>query len=324
MRVAIVGAGLAGLMAGRSLADAGHEVVLLDKGRSPGGRMATRRIGGATLDHGAQFFTVRSESFAAWVAQWEADGLARVWCHGFEVEDGHPRYAVRGGMNALAKRLATGLDVRCSTLAFTLRPRPERAPGPGSYGRAWSVGLDDGTGIDADAVILTCPLPQSFSLMITAAVELPAPLRSTDYDRTLALLTVLDGDPAIPAPGGVQQPGDPFSFIGDNRAKGISTVPAVTFHATPAWSLEWWDRPPEDARAALLDAGAPWIGRATVVAAQLKRWRFATPQAIWPEPCWVASDGPGPLVLAGDAFAGPRVEGAALSGLAAADALLSR
>ena len=60
------------------------------------------------------------------------------------------------------------------------------------------------------------------------------------------------------------------------------------------------------------------------MAAQLKRWRFATPQAIWPEPCWAAADGPGPLVLAGDAFAGPRVEGAALSGLAAADALLSR
>ena len=62
MRVAIVGAGLAGLMAGRTLAEAGHEVVLLDKGRSPGGRLATRRIGEATLDHGAQFFTVRSEA----------------------------------------------------------------------------------------------------------------------------------------------------------------------------------------------------------------------------------------------------------------------
>ena len=130
MRVAIVGAGLAGLMAGRTLAEAGHEVVLLDKGRSPGGRLATRRIGAATLDHGAQFFTVRSEAFAARVDRWEADGLVRVWCRGFEVEDGHPRYAVRGGMNALAKHLATGLDVRCSTLAFALRPGHDRPGGP--------------------------------------------------------------------------------------------------------------------------------------------------------------------------------------------------
>ena len=54
----------------------------------------------------------------------------------------------------------------------------------------------------------------------------------------------------------------------------------------------------------------------------MKRWRFATPRTIWPEPCWVAS-GMAPLALAGDAFAGPRVEGAVLSGLAAADALLA-
>ena len=53
---------------------AGHEVVVLDKGRSPGGRLATRRIGEATLDHGAQFFTVRSDAFAARVDRWEADG----------------------------------------------------------------------------------------------------------------------------------------------------------------------------------------------------------------------------------------------------------
>jgi hypothetical protein len=63
------------------------------------------------------------------------------------------------------------------------------------------------------------------------------------------------------------------------------------------------------------------LGDAIIVESQLKRWRFATPQAIWPEPCWSALDAAAPLVLAGDAFAGPKVEGAALSGLAAAAAL---
>ena len=68
MRVVVVGAGVAGLMAAQSLVKNGHDVVVVDKGRSPGGRLATRRIDNATLDHGAQFFTVRESLFESHVA----------------------------------------------------------------------------------------------------------------------------------------------------------------------------------------------------------------------------------------------------------------
>ncbi len=157
--------------------------------------------------------------------------------------------------------------------------------------------------------------------MIDSGVELPPELRSTDYDRTLALLAVLDRPSAVPPPGGVQQPAPTFVFIGDNQAKGVSKVPALTCHATAEWSLAWWDRPFDEAHAELRRLAAPWLGEARIVESQLKRWRFATPQSIWPERCWTAPEGHAPLVLAGDAFAGPKVEGAALSGLAAAAAL---
>ena len=43
-RVVVVGAGVAGLTAARSLA-AFSDVVVVDKGRGVGGRLATRRIG---------------------------------------------------------------------------------------------------------------------------------------------------------------------------------------------------------------------------------------------------------------------------------------
>ncbi|MCX6540905.1 MAG: FAD-dependent oxidoreductase, partial [Actinobacteria bacterium] len=114
MRVVIVGAGLAGLTAARQLSDAGHHVVVFDKGRSPGGRLATRRIGSSRFDHGAQFFTIRSDAFAALVQPHLNSGLVFEWCRGFSPDgDGYPRYAVRAGMNAWAKALAVGLDVRC-------------------------------------------------------------------------------------------------------------------------------------------------------------------------------------------------------------------
>jgi renalase len=312
MRIAVVGAGLSGLMAARMMAAAGHQVVVYDKGRGPGGRLATRRIGAATVDHGAQFFTVRSDDFAEHVQRWTADGVVFEWCRGFTPEgDGYPRYAVHGGMNALAKHLATGLDVRCNTLVFGVRP---------GAGATWDVQFDDGTAVVADAVLVTCPLPQTVSLLMTAEVDVPEALWRIDYDRTLALLAVLDRASAVPAPGGVQAaPG--FTFIGDNARKGISAVAALTLHADPTWSAEHWNDEPAAALAELTELAAPWLGDAAVVESQLKRWRFATPKVIWPQPCWTAA-GPRPLALAGDAFAGPRIEGAAASGSAAARALL--
>ena len=314
MKVAIVGAGLAGLMAARSLTAQGHEVVLFDKGRSPGGRLATRRIGDARVDHGAQFFTVRDDAFAAHVRTWVDDGLVYEWCRGFAgTTDGHPRYAVHGGMNALAKHLAVGLDVRCSALVFSLHQQSE--------GPRWEVRLDDGTSHHADALVVTCPLPQTFSLLVSAGVTMPEVLWRTDYDRTLCLLAVLDRPGTVPQPGGVQT--DPqFTFVADNQAKGISDVPALTLHANPQWSGEHWDDDPADALAALTELARPYLGDAQIVSSQLKKWRFATPRKIWPDPCWRA-DGEPTLVVAGDAFAGPKMEGAALSGLAAAAALLS-
>ncbi len=314
MRVAIVGAGLAGLMAARELRRHGHEVTVFDKGRSPGGRLATRRIGDARLDHGAQFFTVRSERFAAQVREWEADGVVFEWCDGFGPDaDGHPRYAAHGGMNAIAKHLARDLDVRCESLVFSLHR------GTASVGPPWAVRLDDNTVHAADALIVTCPLPQTFSLLVSAEVPMPEALWRTDYDRTLALLVVLDRPSLVPSPGGLQT--DPsFTFIADHHAKGISPVPAVTFSANPAWSDDHWDDDPASAHDALLELARPYLGDAEIIESQLKRWRFATPRSIWPDAHW-SPEGVPTLAIAGDAFAGPRVEGAALSGLSAAEAI---
>ena len=67
MKVAIVGAGMAGLAAARTLVDRGARVVLFDKGGSVGGRCATRGQDLGGFDHGAQRFSARSERFATLV-----------------------------------------------------------------------------------------------------------------------------------------------------------------------------------------------------------------------------------------------------------------
>jgi predicted NAD/FAD-dependent oxidoreductase len=61
--VLIIGAGMSGMAAASELSRAGLRVMVVDKGRAVGGRMASRRIGEAVFDHGAQFITARSDQF---------------------------------------------------------------------------------------------------------------------------------------------------------------------------------------------------------------------------------------------------------------------
>ena len=77
--VLIIGAGLAGLSAANDLHQAGLKVLVVDKGRGLGGRLAGRRIGDATFDHGAQFMTARDSRFKASVAEWIEAGVAEEW-----------------------------------------------------------------------------------------------------------------------------------------------------------------------------------------------------------------------------------------------------
>jgi renalase len=118
--VVIVGAGIAGLSAAGELVANGRRVVVLEKSRGVGGRMATRRVGDANCDHGAQFFTVRGPAFGGMVAEAREAGSVAKWCEGFSrsasvdaavtpATDGHARWRGASGMTDLPKRLAAQL-----------------------------------------------------------------------------------------------------------------------------------------------------------------------------------------------------------------------
>ena len=78
-RVAIIGAGISGLACARQLAKAGVSVVVFDKGRGIGGRVATRRAGDLQFDHGAPFVRAQRDDFSALLASLTVDGSAVPW-----------------------------------------------------------------------------------------------------------------------------------------------------------------------------------------------------------------------------------------------------
>jgi len=322
----VVGAGISGLLVASSLQREGWDVTVLDESQGVGGRMATRRVGEGTFDHGAQFFTVRGERFGNLVEGWLEADVAAEWTRGFADadgrphEDGHPRYRGAEGMTSIPKYISRDLEVRTGE-------RVVRVDGDDT---GWAVRCESGLRVAGDALVLAIPVPQALDLASSGSYRLPDEARSqleaVSYDPCLALMVVLDGPSGVPEPGGMQIKGEPLDWIGDNRRKGISKVSAVTVHAGPEWSRSHFDDDETQIIDAMISLAGDRLGTdlaPAVVAASLARWRYSWVTEPHPEPCLVGSDDP-PLLFCGDAFGQPKVEGATLSGLATADHLLGR
>jgi len=307
----VIGAGISGLLAAQALRVAGYRVLVVDKGRGVGGRMACRRVGTAHIDHGAQFFTCRSAEFGALVASWVAGGTAVEWYRGSAAAagEGHARYRGRPAMTAGPKRL--GADHQVLTEA--------RVEALALVGGAWAARIEGGRRITAQAVVASAPVPQTLALLDAGAAPLPAALRAeldlVEYAPCIAVLARLSRPSGMPPPGAVALEDGALRWIADNQLKGVSDVPALTLHAAPSFSRAHLAATDADITARLLAAAAP---HATLVVdeVQVHRWRYAEPTR-GPSARCLSTPLPAPIVFCGDAFGGPRVEGAALSGLAA-------
>jgi predicted NAD/FAD-dependent oxidoreductase len=305
----IVGAGLSGLLLARALQARGERVVVLEKSRGFGGRLATKRVGDVVFDQGAQFFTVREPAFVAEVETWRQAGWVADW-----PGTPHRRLIGQPAMTAVPKGLAAGLDIR--------REHKVTAVSRAADG-TWTLALEQAPPLVAARVLLTCPVPQALALLDAGAVVLPSDVRAAldrlTYHPCLALLAILSGPSAVP-PEGLALSEGPVRWLADNVKKGVAHgVPAaVTIHAAPTFSSAHYAASEAEVAAQLLPAVQAHLG-APVVSTTLHRWKFSEPKVTHPERfVWLGQLG---LGFAGDAFGGPKVEGAALSGFALAAAV---
>lgn len=315
--VLVIGAGISGLLCATELKRAGASVLVVDKGRGVGGRMATRRMGGGRLDHGAQFFTVREAPFQCYVDEWLQAGVIQEWFRhrpNDSADDGYPRFCGRSGMTDVAKHLCESLEVnRSQTVVEVVRNVD-----------SWVVRTATGEVYQCRYLVITAPVPQALALLDTsgldyAGAELDA-LRAIRYERGLATLAILNGPSGLGNYGACPIEDSSITWIADNQQKGISTdVPAVTIHANSEFAQQHWDSA-DDVRGPLMLEAASHYLKSTMKEYSCHRWGFTLPINPYSQPYFHNTNLN--LLLAGDGFGGARVEGAALSGLAAGRVLL--
>lgn len=321
----VVGGGIAGVIAARRLLKKGVNVTLIEKSKGLGGRMATRQLGEAVFDLGAQFLTVHAMFFRVLVEDLQDRGFVKEWSRGFLNgdrilnSDGYLRFCGSQGMAPVVKALAEPLEQVCLQENVTHIARQSDH---------WEVESESGQRWQADGLILTTPLPQSLQLLekseYVLEAELLQRLKGVKYDPAIISMAVLDGPSGLPEPGGLAQadPMSPIAWLADNQQKGISAVPSVTIQGTAHFSRNQWKNDKAEAGKLLWEAAKPLL-KADCLELDVHRWRFAQVQDPLPESCLMLQAGP-PLVLGGDAF-GDRfnpIEGAAMSGLEAAKHLL--
>lgn len=171
LKIAIIGAGLAGLIVAREL-NSHADVTVFDKSRGVGGRLATRYADHLKFDHGAQYFTVKTQEFEQFIqpliekeiiARWDA---SFVEFKGSEVvqerqwDNEYPHYVGTPKMNEIGKYLAKDLNIQLNTRVETIEKEEE----------GWQLIDNEKNSLgEFDFVVIAAPAQQTAALLPTNA-----------------------------------------------------------------------------------------------------------------------------------------------------------
>lgn len=332
MVIGIIGAGIAGLTAGRLLAKSGHEVTIIEKSKGYGGRMATRYAGKefeTELDHGLSYFTANSPEFQSFVVELLEQSLIKRWGDNIALFDGETLYkkspnlenkvtfAATQGMNSIGKYLSRWVDVKTETLAGGLTHIGSNR----SKKRTWMINLTASNTFEADAVIIAIPAPQAYGILQTAVDEIQALkiIREIDdisYSPCYSLMLGY-GEREIPDWEGVQCQNGMVQFISNEVSKKSEKQEcSLVVHTTPGFTRSMYGQKNENIIKEILDHLPPIIGSwsATPEWSQLHYWRYSRAEKTLDRPYMELDFEEAPLALIGDYFNGNSVDDAYRSG----------
>jgi len=312
--LAIIGAGIAGITLARQL-QGSAEVSVFEKSRGFGGRMSTRRTGSYQFDHGAQFFTARSEQFQSLINDCMAENQIQAWLpqiltldtqkKPFKREWSEPHYVATPSMNSLCKTLALGLNVTLDT----------QVAGIDALAQGWLLKDPAGERLGHfDWVISTSPAPQADKLL-PDCFAYKSELSSVDFSPCFSLMLGFESTHELSFDAAVVR-NSPLSWIASNSSKpGRPASFSLMVHSDNAWARTQLESHIDDVRHRMLEALDKLMGDSLPPPNQLAihRWEYANAETSCEESFLL--DESNSLAACGDWCGGNRVEDAFLSGL---------
>lgn len=338
MKIAIIGAGLAGLAAGRELALAGHEVTVLEKNRDLGGRLASgRRENGTIFDIGLPWLSATTPAFRGFAAELLENEIVRVWegevlpYDGEKLLDENPDgqqtlLTAPGGVNGIARYLSRWVDLlpgeKAGGLTYIGDNRSRKRP--------WMVNLTSFRTLEADAVIVATPAPEAYGVLLTTqdevnVLKLIREMDEIHYDASWVLAAGY-GDMEPPERGAIRCQNSPLRLLVNEQSKRENPETVVVMHsgAGIARSGEAADR--ESVTGKLLREAARVAGDRFLSPdwTELHYWRFSRPRRFLDRPYLEFESNEAPLAVIGDYFGGSEIEHAYVSGIRLARAWMEK
>lgn len=308
--IAIVGAGMTGLCLAQQLQQQNKSVILLEKSRGVGGRLASRRFEGQVFDTGAQFIRARSEAFRNFLKPHVSNNTLKWWKND---EQGNPMYFGGSKMTDLPKAFAEGQSIQLNTQVKKLK----------RHHKGWDIFDQQNNIWTCGQLILTAPLPQSLKLLSDSKLELePAALekmQSISYRITLGLLAITE--PSFDTQEiWTDYPDHPDleRCVHQSLKNVCQGEHGLMFHFTHEFSSRWIDASEADIQQEMIHT-VQSLGF-QLKASQVKKWRYADPLTTFGELAY-SHPNDNMLFIGGDAFGGGSVEGAWRSAMALADVL---
>jgi len=315
--ILVIGAGLAGLTLARELSGYSNKVVILEKSKSPGGRLSTRRSDGGNFDHGAQYLTSRTAAFSALFNQLSQSGELAPWNPGGK-DSARPWWVGQPDMATLGKTMTLGLDIKLETRAMRIANKN----GKFLVHTQNLVGTE--TAYIASRVITAIPAPQAMDLLAPldpAFLQLQNVSMAPCWSAMLTFDTHLTDVPDLMR----GQEGNMLSLIARNGSKPGRTGETFVMHATPHWSRTHIEDDRETVKSAMLSAMREQTGLGEILPDpayfEVHRWLYALVET--PLDQSFLGNAQNTLFACGDWCIGARAEAAHQSGLALAQHIIS-